>query len=202
MSKIKSFYKAHPIIAWLCTMALTILIVLWGIMLFLNRWTRHGDDAIVPNIKGMTYSEAARELERNDLSIEISDSVYDTSVSPGTIMECWPKDKSVVKRGRKVYVTITAFSPKHVTITMPVTGVSLRQATSYFKAIGITAIQIKEVPSQYPDLVENAYAKGRPIGVGSVIEVNSPITLEVGYIEEATDTLEAVIDSIYGADHL
>jgi len=149
-------------------------------MLFLNVWTHHGDDATVPEIKHLSYAEASQKLHDSDLSIEISDSIYDTTIPPGTIVESWPKAGSQVKSGRRVYVTVTAFSPKHVTLAMPVTGVSVRQAVSYLNALGISGIRFVNVPSEYPELVEGAHANGRPLGVGSVIPVDASVVLEVG----------------------
>ena len=96
------------------------------------------------------------------------------------MVESWPKAGSQVKSGRKVYVTVTAFSPKNVTLSMPITGVSVRQAVSYLNALGINGIRFVNVPSQYPDLVERATVDGRPLGVGSVLPVSASVVLEVG----------------------
>lgn len=176
----------------LILIAVAACLTVWMCLLFLDVWTRHGDDAVVPEIKDLPYAEAEQVLAASDLEIEISDSIYDKSVSPGTVVESWPKAGAVVKRGRSVYVTVTAFSPKHVTISMPVTGVSVRQAVSYFTALGVSGIRFVNVPSQFPDLVESAHANGRPIGVGSVIPVDATVVLEVGVaIEE-----EAPADSV------
>lgn len=135
----------------------------------------------------MTYAEAEAVVARNDLTLEISDSIYDKSLAPGTIVESWPKAGAVVKRGRNVYVTVTAFSPKHITISTPVAGVSVRQAMSHLTALGITAIRFVNVPSQYPDLVERALYNGRPLRVGSVIPVDATVVLEVGVAAPETE---------------
>lgn len=175
-------------------MALAVLVLAWLMMLFLDIWTHHNDDATVPEIKKLSYTEARSALERAGLGIAISDSIYDTTVPPGTVMESWPKAGSQVKAGRDVYVTVTAFSPKHVTLTMPITGVSARQAASYLNALGITGVRIVHVPSEYPDLVESASADGRPLGVGSVIPVSASVVLKVGEYqapEEPEDSISA-----------
>lgn len=176
--------RRHPIITNLALMIVVGVVLVWLALVFLDIWTHHGDDTTVPPVNHLTYNEAAAKLQAHHLSIEISDSVYDTSVPPGTVMESWPKAGSVVKKDRQVYVVITAFSPKNVTITMPVTGVSVRQAVSYLNALGIRAIRQVSVPSEYPDLVEGAHADGRPLGVGSTLPVNSTVVLEVGTVPE------------------
>ena len=196
-NKIKAFNTDHPIIATLIYIVLVTIVLVWAALIFVDSWTRHNDDVTVPEIKNMTYAQAEAVLLDNDLTIEISDSIYDKNIKPGTIVELWPKAGSVVKSGRKIFVTVTAFTPKHVTISMPVTGVSTRQVKSYLNALGITGIRLINVPSQYPDLVESADANGRPIGVGSVIPVDATVTLRVGVAievpEDSTTTAEEAI---------
>lgn len=211
IQKIQTFCRNHPLWTALLAMAVTALLLVWLLLFFLKIWTHHGEDSTVPEIKDMTYAMAAARLDAAGLGIEISDSIYDASIPAGTVVESWPKAGSQVKRGRNVYVTVVAFSPKHVTLSMPVTGVSVRQAVSYLNALGITGIRFVSVPSQYPDLVERAHADGRPLGVGSMIPVNASVVLEVGkYIapaEEDNDTAiaddeisaeEAVYDDLAG----
>lgn len=188
MKRFFEFLRKHPVLTSLASLCIVALVVLWIVLIFLDIWTHHGDDSTVPEIKHMQYEQAKATLAQADLDIEISDSIYDTSYPAGTIVESWPKAGSQVKRGRKVYVTLTAFTPKHVTISMPITGVSSRQAVSYLNALGISAVRIVNVPSQFPDLVEAARYDGRPIGVGSVIPVDANIVLEVGqYVAPSDD---------------
>lgn len=178
---VKDFYNNHPIISTLILMCVVTLLLLWGATIFMNRWTLHGSTAVVPDIRNKSYAEARSLLAANNLNIEINDSIYDRGAAPGMVIETWPKAGAVVKEGRQVYVTITAFSPKHVTISMPLTGnVSSRQAMSYLRGIGISDIRLESVPSEFPDLVMGARYGDTPITVGSVIPVTSTVTLEVG----------------------
>lgn len=189
-SRIAAFRQRHPFISGLCLMFVVACLLVWLLLMFLNVWTHHNDDSTVPEINNKSYDMARAILADADLGITINDSIYDTSVPPGTVVESWPKAGSVVKRGRNVYVTVTAFSPKTVTLTGPVAGVSVRQAVSYLNALGITAIRFVEVPSEYPDLVESAQADGRPLGIGSVIPVNAKVVLEVGVYREPEPVAE------------
>lgn len=196
-SFIKHFFGKHPIIAnIICIFAVGMILVL-GVLLFLDVWTHHGETSTVPEIKGLSYDSARQILSDADLSIEISDSIYDRTSAPGTVLESWPKTGAVVKRGRQVYVTITAFSPKMITISMPVIGVSSRQAVSYLEALGISSVRLVSVPSQYPDLVENAYSDGKTLSVGATLPVTASVTLEVGTVPVETlenDSLDIAIE--------
>ncbi|MBD5233570.1 MAG: PASTA domain-containing protein [Bacteroidales bacterium] len=206
MSKVKDFYMRHPLVSNLIIMLVVALGLLWAVLIFLDNWTEHGATAIVPDIKHKTYAEASAILAANNLTIEISDSIYDRKMAPGTVVESWPKAGALVKRGRQVYTTVTAFAPKQVTISMPLTGnVSSRQAVSYLRGIGITDIRIEHVPSEFVDLVVGARYGDTPLSVGSVIPVTSTVTLSVGngpaieseFDEEAEGEQEAIdIESI------
>lgn len=201
----RNFYRKHPVIANLILAVATGLVLLWAVMIFLDFWTFHGQTAVVPDIKHKSYALASDILGANKLSIEISDSVYDRSLAPGTVVESWPKAGAVVKEGRQVYVTVTAFSLKQVTISMPLSGnVSSRQAMSYLRGIGITDIRVENVPSEYADLVLGARYGDTPLSVGSVIPVTSTVTLTVGNgIVELPDSLnldEVAVDEFIPDD--
>lgn len=201
-SFIKRFFHNHPILANLLLIVIAACILTWGALLFLDSWTNHGSVTTVPSVKGLSFEQATLLLAENDLKAEISDSIYDRMAEPGTVVESWPRAGATVKPGRQVYVIVTAFSPKQVTIAMPVIGVSSRQAVSYLEALGITSIRIVSVPSQYPDLVENAYADGKSLTVGASFPVTSSVTLEVGTVPEdtfETDSLDAAIDQAIDA---
>lgn len=194
-NQIVNFIRKHPLISNIVLIIFTGFLLVWGVMVFLDFWTMHGATAVVPQIKHSTYAQAEAVLKANKLSIEISDSIYDRSMPPGTVVESWPKAGAVVKEGRQVYVTVTAFSPKQVTISMPLSGnVSSRQAMSYLRGIGITDIRVENVPSDFADLVVAARYGDTPLTVGSVIPVTSTVTLSVG-----SGPVQAV-DSIYGFD--
>lgn len=193
MEKLRDFYYKHPLISHIAFICVAAIVLLWIVLLCLDVWTMHGSTAMVPDVKNKSYAEAKAILTANKLDIEISDSIYDRYQQPGTVVESWPKVGAVVKKGRAVYVTITAFSPKQVTISMPLTGnVSSRQAMSYLRGIGISDIRLEHVPSPYPDLVVGARYGDTPLSVGSVIPVTSTVTLQVGiaYAEPDSDAEE------------
>lgn len=198
MEKIKEFYKKHPVLSNFIMIVFTGLILLWLVFIFLGFWTHHGEVEIVPDINGLSFKEAEARLAEKDMEIIISDSIYNTDVAPGTVVESWPKAGAEVKAGRPVYVVLTAFSPKMVTITMPVTGVSSRQAMSYLQSLGFNSVSIVRVPSDYADLVLDAKVGNQDIYVGASLPVNANIVLKVGNgvrVQEVT-----VTDSINGGE--
>lgn len=197
---IKTFWNSHPIWSALIIIAVCSMIFAFVALGFLSLWTRHGDVVTVPEIKHMSYAEAEEVLDSHGLRIVISDSIYDKKYAPGTVIDCVPKAGQVVKDGRDIYVTITSFSPKHVTISSPIVNVSSRQAISYLSALGINGIRLVSVPSQYPDLVERALVNGKPVSVGSVISVDATVVLEVGSYVEPDPVVVSDTDSLPEAE--
>ncbi|MDE7376785.1 MAG: PASTA domain-containing protein [Muribaculaceae bacterium] len=187
------FWKKHPII---CNLILIIFVatplVIMLLIGFLDVWTNHGSQISVPDVKGMYCADAVQTLEKDGFKVEVSDSVYDEAVKPGTVIETWPRANAVVKPGREVYLTITAFDTKRVVISTPITGVSKRQAISYIEKLGIKNIRISTIQSPHADLVLSAKCNGREISVGEQLPITATITLEVGsgYAVEESDSTD------------
>lgn len=194
--------RKHPIL-W-NTVAIIISLFVLGFLTicFLDLWTHHGSVTRVPNVIGMNYSNAISVLENADLDVVIADSVYSKDRAPGSVVDVVPQAGSVVKAGREVYVTIVAFSPEPITIDMLLTDISWKQAEAYLKAKGLR-VEKRYVPSQFPDLVVDVKCKGRSLSVGSRVTVDDIIILEVGQIPQPvydeSDSLENALDSAINA---
>ena len=176
----------------LLLMAVIVLALGWAAFSWMDIWTLHGHQEVVPDVKGLSYNDAVTRLTDAGLVIELSDSLYDNATRPGTVLDQNPKGNTKVKPGRVVYVTINAFSPK--TVTLPqLTDVSLRQARSMLEGIGIKNVKVVEVMSEYKDLVLGVKCDGRKVLPGARVSVKSTITLEVG---DGLPELHGVPDSV------
>ncbi|WP_303036458.1 PASTA domain-containing protein [Duncaniella muris] len=164
--------------------------IVWLAMLWLDVWTRHDDTITVPPVKTLSYGEAAARLDQHGLVAVLSDSVYDKSTRPGTVIDQNPKVGTIVKEGREIYLTINAFSPKMVSLPT-LTDISLRQAKSILEGLEIKKVVEKRVPSDFKDLVLAVRYKGTRLSPGARVPVNATIELEVGEgkAEELIDTV-------------
>ncbi|MCC8070678.1 MAG: PASTA domain-containing protein [Bacteroidales bacterium] len=173
----------------LAAIALTACLVGWLALVWLDSWTDHGHYEVVPEVKGLTYDVASQRLTDAGFLPELSDSVYDSKTRPGTVLDQNPKVGTKVKEGRVVYLTITSFSPKMVTLP-GLNDVSLRQARSVLEGLGIYRINVEYVPSEFKDLVLAVTHDGRRITAGTRLPVTATVTLEVGEgINEYSDSL-------------
>ena len=172
-------------------MVLVGLAVAWMAMLWLDKWTRHGDTIVVPSVKTYSFERATQALKEDGLLAILSASGYDHRTAPGTVIEQNPKAGTVVKEGREIYLTINAFSPKMVTLPS-LTDISVRQAKSILEGLEIKKVIEKRVPSDFKDLVLAVRYNGSRLSPGARVPVSATIELEVG--EGLPDVLET--DSI------
>lgn len=174
-----NFFKKHPIIANLLLMACCACVLVFVAMFGLDIWTAHGKVQIVPDVRAMTIPEAEGVLRACDLQTEVVDSVYDTEIARGSVVEQVPPAGNRVKPGRTVYLTINAFSPRQVTLPELV-GCSVRQARASLESMGFKDIREVRVPSDYRDLVIAIKSMGVALRAGTKLPLSSTIVIEVG----------------------
>lgn len=174
----------------LCCMAAAGFALVWIALMWLDVWTDHGNEVHTPAVCGLDYATAVKTLESRGFTVELLDSVYDTTHRPGTVTDQTPKEGSMVKAGREIYLTITAFSPKMVSVPK-VTDVSERQARAMLAGVGLNNITTVTVPSEYKDLVAGIRVNGKDAVPGTRVPVTARVVLEVGGgpVEERTDSV-------------
>lgn len=198
----KRAWRKYPVWSNLALMLLSIVIVIWLLLLFVDVWTHHGDTAIVPDVRGLEYEEAVRVLEDADLDVVISDSIDNPGdKTGGMVVEVQPKAGSVVKGGREVYLTIIAYGTKRVTVTEPLANRDLRSVMTVLSNLGIDTakVMVKRVPWIYPNSVVAVMSGGKTVDMGSSIAVNAPITIELGV---EGDLIDAEAASLLQPDSL
>lgn len=187
--------KRHPILFNFLLIILVGFSVIWMALIGLDVWTDHGAYEVVPDMKGLSYNQAVKALESVGLKPELSDSIYDMTTAPGTVLEQSPRARTKVKPHRTVYLTVTAFSPKMISLPA-VTDMSLRQARSTLEGAGIRNICEVLVPSEYKDLVLGVKFNGVSVQPGARVPTSATITIEVGeglsLDVDSVDTLEAI----------
>lgn len=183
----KNFRKRHPVMMNFAYVILATIALGWISMWFLDFWTFHGEERVVPDVKGKSYAAALSNVDVSGLRAEISDSVFDSFSAPGTVVEQVPVAGAKIKKGGTVYLTIVAFSPKLVTVP-EFYDASVRQVRSMFEGLGIKDIREVPVVSEYNGLVLGAKFNGASLQPGARIPVSAVVTLEVG--TGLTDTAE------------
>lgn len=182
-SSFRKSWNKHPILWNLGAIFVSLFILAYLALCFLDLWTHHGSTTVVPDVVGMDIRRGILVLEDAHLEVEIADSVYTKSHPPGSIVDVIPQPNSVVKKGREVYVTIVAFSPEPVIIDILLVDASAKQAEAYLRSKGLR-VEKRYVPSEYADIVVSAKCNGQNLTVGSRVTVDDTIVLEVGKVPE------------------
>jgi len=146
-------------------------------LLFLNVYTRHGQNVVVPQLQGFQEEEAEAILKSKGLDIQVVDSIYKKDAVPGSIIDQTPKPNNKVKEGRDIYVTIYARNPQQVSVPGLV-DFSARQAIALLNSIGFKQITIEEIPAQYS--VISVEYRGKKLIPDEQIPAGSPLKLVVG----------------------
>ncbi len=156
-----------------------VLLLIAGILVFIHFYTQHGSMRTVPNLQGKNIKEAIKLLEKNDLQVEIIDSLYLREHDFGAVIEQNPSPNSIVKPNRIVYLITNSSTIKKISIPN-VVDMSSRQAKALLKSLGFEIEKMEYGPSAYRDLVIGVKYKHREIELGEKIPDQSKLTLVVG----------------------
>jgi beta-lactam-binding protein with PASTA domain len=163
----------------LAAMALVIILLCVGIGFGLNAYTHHGEGIAVPDLKGVDYEKAYRQLDELGLRLVVSDSGYNKRLPAHSVLAQVPGGGVRVKQGRIIYVTIN--SPSSPTFAIPdiVDNSSVREAEAKLMAIGFQLTEPQLVEGE-KDWVYGIVCRGRRVSNGDRLSVDYPLTLLVG----------------------
>lgn len=166
-------------------------------------FTKHGEEATVPRVENISYTQAVELLHSQGFNVDIRDSVFRDDVRPGYVIEQFPRANAVVKPGRKIFLYINAVHPKEVIIddgpdtkTLALKSWSARQAQSRLAELGFKNVKITYVIGE-DDRVVKILANGRPVHQMQKVAVNSPIIIEI-----SDGRLGAISDSLLEEERL
>lgn len=178
MAKKGTFLENHSILRTLLYMLLITVGVIFLTYVFLRLYGRTGREYQIPDMRGMTIKEAKRACDAS-IRFVVTDSVYTEGDKGGHILMQDPRPGSLIKNGRKVFITISAYTPKDA--RMPdLTDVTCKQAVSQLSSMGFAVGRIKMVQSQFRNVVLEATCKGKVVQPGTVLPGGSVIDLTVG----------------------
>ncbi len=149
--------------------------------------TRHNQEIVVPDLSGLTMDEAKKAARAAHLKIEVSDSLFLPKVPKGTIFRQSPLPGNLVKKNRRILLTINSIESKK--IVMPsVIGYSLRQAKAELEVKNLHVGRLIYVSDIATNNVLSQSINGRRIAPGSMVDAESEIDLEVGISSDSETT--------------
>lgn len=146
---------------------------------YLNEYTLHGQTINVPDFTGKKIEKLDEFIADSKMQYIIIDSVYKTDKPRGTVVDQDPPAVSLVKEGRKIYLTVNAKMPMRVGLPN-LTDVTLRQATAILEYYGLRVGNKKYIPDQCFNCVLRMEIKGNRAEAGMMVEKNTTVDLILG----------------------
>lgn len=174
----ENILKKYP---WLLHVLLMIgvsLVILVVVFIFIRLYARQGKEYEMPDMVGKNIVEAMAENDI-DLDFVVQDSIFRHGSEGGIILTQDPKGGTLVKSGRKVYVSITAYNADDA-ILPDLAGLSVRQAVSELYAVGLSVGHLSFIEDPYKNSVVEQSCKGRNLYAGQQLARGSVVDLVVG----------------------
>lgn len=169
----KKFY-VHVGISIVVTVVLLITVI--GL---LKAYTRHGEAYVVPDMEGMMYDRLFELKESRIFHFLVTDSVYDNSLQPGSVIKQNPSPGSKAKEGRTVYLTIVSYTPK-MSIMPDLKDLTVRQAVTTLRTNGIKIRKLIFTEYFAGNSVLGQYYQGDTLLAGTEILEGSEIDVVAG----------------------
>lgn len=172
------FFKRFPWALHLLLMLGVCLVLLVLVFVFIRIYARQGEEYELPDMVGHNVSELMADNPIG-LDVVVLDSVFRPGQEGGRILTQDPRGGTLVKQGRKLYITMTAFTPEDAVLP-ELAGLTVRQAVSELLAGGLQVGKLTFVEDPYKNNVIEQTCKGKAIYAGQQIERGSVVDLTVG----------------------
>ena len=177
------------LLAGVCTL------LVFGVLRWLDVYTRHNEAIIVPSVADMQVDEARQLIEAEGLRCEVVDSINSRKHKAGVIVDQVPQANSKVKQNRIVFLTINA-AKSHSVVVPDVMDLSQRQAIATLRALGFKVDSVEYKPYKYRDLVIDVLYKENPIEPSTRIPYGSSLWLQIGDGFEDPYANDSLADSL------
>ncbi len=175
-------FKKYPLLKHLTLMLAVSLGIIAVVFLFIKIYARQGKEFTLPDMVGSNIEEMRADASL-DIEYVIVDSVFNEHDPGGRILTQDPKGGTMVKSGRKVYVTITSYSAEK-TYLPDLCDLSLRQAVSQLYSMGLQGGTLRFVESPDRNAVLSLSQNGRTLQAGQEVNSGSRIDMVVGLGDE------------------
>ena len=135
-SKPKSFISDKPLLKNFLLASITLPLLFFIYLKFLDIYTLHDRYVIVPDYSGYKLAQLDSISEKNKLRYVIIDSISDLNQPKGIVINQEPKPQTKVKKKRRIYLTVTETNTSIVQFP-DVYDLTLRQALRKIEIVGL-----------------------------------------------------------------
>lgn len=175
------FKKGHIIVLLINLVVAAILLFVIGYIVLkqLDKYTNHGYYIAVPELRGLTPTEAEPFAKEKKLQVIVVDSIYDNNAKAGTIVEQFPAPNSRVKNNRAIQLTINANAPEKV-IFPNLRNTAFRQSLQRLRNLGLNIGRIEYVPSNFKNLVLDFKINGVTLQPDTILIKGETVDIVLG----------------------
>lgn len=177
--KLKNFLFSKAFILTIVSVGFAWLVLIGMSMVSLQVNSRPWSERTVPNLLNLSLDSAFSMLAELDLEAIHLDSVYNASGIPGSILEQTPKEGSLVKSGRPVYLTTYRITPPSESISIN-EGQDSRLAKIILERKGFVVDLVEEPNIVLEGKVVRVESKGFTLSSEDRIPRGSSLVLVVG----------------------
>lgn len=171
----KSDNKRKYFIIGACALVAVIVVIVCAMSSVFN-FNKSNESATMPNLVGMTRSEAVEALRDLDLSLSISYETEDSDEPEDTVIKQSVKSSKIINKGDKILLTLSAGdgTDEKVDVSIPdLEGYTYDQAVRVAKEIGL---EVQKLADEYGDapageVLRQTPAAGRSAKSGDVVYV-------------------------------
>ncbi len=190
----ENFFKKHPLATTLIMMLLASIAIVLVVYFIQRLYSRHGSEYDMPELVGKNIDDLSGVEGVENVELVVVDSIFVGNTPGGNILTQDPKATSKIKKGRKVYVTVTKYNPDPTKVPNLTGGLSLKQAISQLESAGLECGYITFEENELGNnIVVRQMHKGRDVRSGTSLEKGSRIDLTVGCALNAKTTIPLVI---------
>ncbi len=178
--KIFRFLTSKTFWANVLLILLFVALLFWALNLWMDSYTRHGEDLRVPNLSRLDYDEAIKNLAEMELEgVVLDTSEFDPDFPRGSIINQYPEAGAFVKEGREIRLTINPMKPRK--IEMPdLKEKTKRRALYDLQSKGFKIGELTYVPYLGKDVVVEVKVNGRPVEPKQKFDKGTPVELVLG----------------------
>lgn len=178
-----NFFKFLFSIAFLKQLILSTLVLIMFVYLMLIALkviTYHNDTQEVPNLKGYSIINLEEIVKAKNLRFEIIDSSkYTSKFPPFSVIEHLPSAGQMVKKNRKIYVTLNPSGYRRISVPN-VVQITRRNAEVTLKSVGFFIGKISYENNIGKDMVLKIRYRGKPLEPGTLLQKTAKIDLVLG----------------------
>lgn len=187
---LSAFFTTKRLILWGVYLALLITVTLLFDKFVMLWYTKHGEALAVPNVVAQRFEDAKDMLELQGLKAIKAGEKHNASLPFGYVVEQNPRANRPVKKGRRVYLTISA-GEREVQVPNLV-GLSETNARERLKSYGLL---LGDVEYQYTDEELPNVVMAQSTDPGVLVTASSSIDITVSLGEP---TENAIVPMVMG----